>query len=258
MTIQFQLEEYRELLEQGGDEVGFERLYFSLSLFWWILRAWYNHLIVFIWWRFPLEGFKRIYQGWLDVIHSRQQQGWKRYSDQVLLSLKMIMSVIEMMIWRGRSKCWSMMVTGKQMEKTWMSANNKNLKSSEKQSKLRRIKTMMINIIAIIVVIIVITVSVHQGALLDAGQLHHIHTIRRWSDKNIINIIIIIIISIIIIITIIIIVPLLFPRGDHCDSDHDGGGVEHEAGQILWVARKFKNNCWRQLQGKICVTKCRL
>ena len=162
-----------------------------------------------------------------------------------LLALMMIISVIEMMIRRGRSKCWSMMVTGKQMEKTWMSANNKNLKSSEKQSKLRRIKTMMINIIAIIVVIIVITVSVHQGAILDAGQLHHIHTIRRWSDK-------------IITIIIIIIVPLLFPRGDHCDSDHDGGGVEHEAGQILWIARKFKNNCWRQLQGKICVTKCRL
>ena len=162
-----------------------------------------------------------------------------------LLSLKMIMSVIEMMIWRGRSKCWSMMVTGKQMERTWMSANNKNLKSLEKQSKLRIIKIMMINIIAIIVVIIVITVSVHQGALLDAGQLHHIHTIRRWSDT-------------IITIIIIIIVPLLFPRGDHCDCDHDGGGVEHEAGQILWIARKFKNNCWRQLQGKICVTKCRL
>ena len=64
------------------------------------------------------------------------------------------------------------MVTGKQMEKTWMSANNKNLKSSEKQSKLRRIKIMMIIIIAIIVIIT-------QGALLDAGQLHHIHTIRR-------------------------------------------------------------------------------
>ena len=162
-----------------------------------------------------------------------------------LLSLKMIMSVIEMVIRRGRSKCWSMMVTGKPMEKTWMSANNKNLKSSEKQSKLRRIKTMMINIIAIIVVTIIIIVSVHQGALLDAGQLHHIHTIRRWSDK-------------IITIIIIIIVPLLFPRGDHCDCDHDGGGVEHEAGQILWIARKFKNNCWRQLQGKIDVTKCRL
>ena len=111
-----------------------------------------------------------------------------------LLSLKMITSVIEMMIRVGRSKCWSMMVTGKQMGKTWMSANNKNLKSSEKQSKLRRIKIMMIIIIAIIAVIIIITVSVHQGALLDAGQLHHIHTIRRWSDKNIIIIIIIIIV----------------------------------------------------------------
>ena len=65
------------------------------------------------------------------------------------------------------------MVTGKQMEKTWMSANNKNLKSSEKQSKLKRIKIMMI--IAIITIIIIIT----QGALLDAGQLHHIHPIRR-------------------------------------------------------------------------------
>ena len=72
-----------------------------------------------------------------------------------LLSLKMITSVIEMMIRVGRSKCWSMMVTGKPMEKTWMSANNKNLKSLEKQSKLRRIKIMMIIIIAIIVVIII-------------------------------------------------------------------------------------------------------
>ena len=230
---------------------------FSLSLFWWILRAWYNHLIVYIWWRFPLEGFKRIYQGWLDVIHSRQQQGWKRYSDQVPASF--IIEDDQECDWfewedQNADQWWSQESKRRRLgwvrtTKTWSLRRNKvsweELKSwwlSSSPSSLSSLSSLFLSTRGPYWMLVNSTIFTPSAGVLT----------RTSSSSSLLSL------FIIIIITIIIFVPLLFPRGDHCDSDHDGGGVEHEAGQILWIARKFKNNCWRQLQGKICVTKCRL